>query len=290
MLKTIDHIFHFTDSVQTIKEIIRTGFKPSYARETLAKRNILVPMISFSNILVRDVGEDEVLDYGEYAVCMSRQWALNNELNPVVYTYENGLIYNALNTLLENSVFISYLKSIGAKLKDYSAHNKDRIPISRVVSLSNTSKEAIAIFDYLSLDFDEGLLGIVSDYARVVHETNLPVIALTKPYKVKDRAGEEFIAYNDREWRKSYKNLGFIFEEDPEYKKWDETKKPHFNDDPYLLKFAPADIKAILVKEDSEIKEIISELRAVFGVKIDDLVSDEQLMIGTKEMLEKENL
>src|SRR5689334_23301426 len=88
MLKQVDHLFHITKKIETVKEIFRYGYKPSYAIETLAGKRIKVLMVSFSNVLLRDVGEQEVINYGSYAVVMTREWGIKNHVNPVVYTYD----------------------------------------------------------------------------------------------------------------------------------------------------------------------------------------------------------
>lgn len=288
MLKQIDFLYHFTRDLETLKEIFKHGFKPSYAKEQLADINILVPMVSFSNILLRDVGEDEVLNYGDYAIALTREWGIGNQVNPVVYTYEKGMLYNALNTFLHNSIFLSRIQ----EYKDYFKKFSDCKcgPFSKLIYLTNTSKEVMDILDYLSIKYDEHLVEILSNHAKTIHETNFPIITLTKPYKVVSSKGKEFIAYNDREWRKLYSDLKVIFESDPEYDKWVSSKKPHFNDEPYLLKFGMEDVMAILVKETDEIPKVIHELKSIPNFsEIDKLIANNSIIIGTKDQLEAAN-
>ncbi|MCU7551790.1 abortive infection system antitoxin AbiGi family protein [Chitinophagaceae bacterium LB-8] len=287
MLKQVDHIFHFTTELNTLKEILNTGFKPSYARETLADSNVLVPMVSFSNILLRDVGNVEVLNYGEYAIGFEREWGIRNEFNPVVYTYKNGLLQNNLKSFLDNTVFLSFITEFRDKLKLF---NSNGMKFSSHINLTNTTKEALDLLDYLTLNYKDELIDSISAHSRAIHLKNIQIFAITKQYKVKNVQDKEFIAYNDREWRKSYPELDILFEGEENYTHWINAPKPHFNNEPFLLKFSIKDVKAILVKNKEEIYEIVSELKSLHGDDlIDKLVSRRSLLIGTKETLEKNN-
>ena len=288
MLKRIDYLYHFTKDLNILVEIFKRGFKTSYAKETLADKNIIVPMVSFSNILLRDVGTDEVLNYGDYAICLSREWGLANDINPVVYTYENGLLYNALSTFLYNSVFLSKIQKYKTYLKKFSDCKCG--PFSKRIHLTNTPKEVMDILDHLSTKYDENLVEILSNHAKTIYETNMPILTLTKQYKVTNGQGAEFIAYNDREWRKLFSDLKIHFEGDSEYEKWTKTPKPHFNDKPYLLTYNIEDIKAILVKSKDEIDIVINELKKKFVEKlVDTQIASGSLIVATKDTLEANN-
>lgn len=285
MLKKIDHLFHFTKSFNTLPEIFRYGFKPSYARETLVGQNIMVPMVSFSNILLRDVGKQEVLNYGGYAVIVERDWGIANDINPVVYTYNNGLLEKALHIFFYNSLFLTRLEVYKDKFKVFSDTGYG--PFSKRISLTNTPKEVMDILDYLSTKYDEDLLIILSNHAKAIYDANFPVLTLTKPYVVTDAKGNQFIAYNDREWRKLYKDLKVLFESEDEYNQYAATKKPHFHDDKLILHFNIDDIRGVLVEKDDEVNEIYKVLSGLYGqAKIDDLIGKKSLILGTKQMLE----
>jgi hypothetical protein len=145
------------------------------------------------------------------------------------------------------------------------------------------------ILDYLSLNYTDELVDILSNHAKTIHDTNLPILTLTKPYRVINSEGKEFVAYNDREWRKLYPELKLFFESEKEYDEWNKKAKPHFNDKEYLLKFVLEDVKAILVKSEEDIDEISKELKKLFGEKLLAVIDSRSLFIGTKEMLEKDN-
>lgn len=82
-MKEINQIIHITKSLEIIKSILINGFYTSYAKETFNGKNILIPMISFSNILFRDIGENEVVDYGKYGIVFDRDYIIDKfNLNP----------------------------------------------------------------------------------------------------------------------------------------------------------------------------------------------------------------
>lgn len=287
MLKPIDNLFHFTKSFDVIVDIFQHGFKPSYANEGLAGRNIKVAMVSFSNILLRDVGDEEVLSYGQYAVCLSREWGIRNQVNPVLYTFAEGNLENSISTLIENSLFLKHVTNFKDLIEKYSGAQKGE-PISKHMKLDGTSKEVNDMLDYLSVKYDEDLIGIVSRLSSKTNDTNFRIVQLTKSYKVKDKEGKEFIAYNDREWRKVYDDLPFVMEGSPEFEKWEKTDKPHFDKDPYLLKFDLIDVRAVMVRDEAEIDKMISFLIGQFGEKEIRVRLDKgTLIIGTQKMLEK---
>jgi hypothetical protein len=288
MLRRIDYLYHFTKDINVLFEIFRYRFKTSFTRETLADKNVIVPMISFSNILLRDVGTDEVLNYGDYALCLSREWGIANDINPVVYTYEKGLLNKALSTFLFNSLFLSRIQQFKPKLKELSDCKCG--PFSKLVSLTNTPKEVMAILDHLSMEYDDNLVDILSNLARTIYDTNMRILTLTKQYKVANAQGKEFIAYNDREWRKLYSDLPIYFEGDNAYEHWTKTNKPHFSDKDHVLTYKIEDIKAVLVKDKPEIDEVINVLKHVFGDNaVDTQLANGSLLIGTKDTLEENN-
>jgi hypothetical protein len=218
-MKTIDHIYHFTKDLDVLKAVIDLGFMPSYSKETLGNRNILVPMVSFSNILLRDVGEEEVLSYGEFAIGFTRQWGINNSLNPVTYTYEDGLLEKNIQTYLDNAIFLSRIDHYKEYFERLSQVPQGR-PFSELIELTNTSNEVSSILDFLSKNYSEEynapLFEMIANHAKVIGDATLPIITLTKRHEIVSSEDQKFIAYNDREWRKNYPELGFLFQTNAE--------------------------------------------------------------------------
>lgn len=279
----IDTIFHFT-SIDNLKAIISKGFSPSFSKEKLGERDILIPMISFSNILLRDIGKNQVLNYGEYGIGFSRAWAIKNKINPVIYSFNNGETSNAIRKYLDNSVFISRVEEYKNFFKENSKLQLG--PLFNHVKLSNTSAEAINLLNYLSLNYNETLLELISKYANANFQETKSLIYLTKPYEVKNNAEQKFIAYNDREWRKVYKEIGFILDVEESFQKTLNMPKPHIKDEIYRLKFNLEDIVVIVVQKGIDIKTIIDCLSLKFGKKdVANLITSKKLKVNTRAQL-----
>ena len=284
MLNQVDHLFHFTKNIDSLKKMLTEGFKPSYAIEKLDDKNILVAMVSFSNILLRDVGNAEVIFYGSYAIGFKREWGIDNTINPVVYTYDKGILHKALSQILYSTIFLKVMQTYKSYFKLFS--DRGYGPFSKRIQLTNTPKEVMDILDFLTVKYDGNLVEILSNHAKAIYDTNFPILTLTKPYKVTNSEGKEFIAYNDREWRKLYSQLSVVFEGDKEFEDWSKKQKPHFNEDEYRLKFDITEVKAILLDSETELDEIISALKAAYDPNlIDKLIAENSLTIGTKDQL-----
>lgn len=281
MIKAVEYISHFCEK-EPIKKILNEGFKPSYANEKFQDFNALIPMISFSNILLRDVGKDEVLSYGDYAIAFTREWGISKGLNPVIYTHESGVLKESHNVIFEHTFFLQYLREHGEIFEELS---KEQKKISEKYSFSNLTEESIKMLDYLSCNYNEELFNAICNHAKAIFEENLKIVSLMKNFKVSNKAGQMFVAYNDREWRKTYTSLEFILQgvddENIDYKKWCKEKKPHFNEEEYRLTFDIEDVKAILVKEECEIVEMQEYLTEIYGK----IIGQDKLCIGTKEQL-----
>lgn len=112
-----DILFHFTSKI-SLFEILRTTFKVSYARELVIgpgqRRELGVPMVSFSDLKLSELKKFIDDDYGKYGIGLSKEWANKNGLNPVMYISRhcnttdnliNGIdgIYRHLNKLTDMS-------------------------------------------------------------------------------------------------------------------------------------------------------------------------------------------
>ena len=288
-MNKVDHIYHFTKSIDTVMSIFDTGFKPSYCIEKLAEKNMLVPMVPFSNILLYHYGEDQVLFYGNYAIGFKRDWAIINDLNPVAYTFENGMLYNAINDLILSTAIFNSLP----EFKDYykSIHEKgtdigQTLKLIPQIGTKSFPKEVMPILSYICKNYNEELVELIYEFSKKIYDTNWSILKLTKPYKVITKDNIEFIAYNDREWRKLYSDLDIILQNDANYNDWTIKDKPHFNEQKYLLKFDITDVKCILVEKKEQIIDFLDYLNRKFENKlIDSLLANKELIIGTKNTL-----
>ena len=99
--KKVGHIFHYTKTFDSLLGILKSGFLPSYCQETVGDLKYLIPMVSFCNISIRDVGL--YMRYGDYGIGMTMDWALQNRISPVIYVHENSPfsdLHNKVNKLL----------------------------------------------------------------------------------------------------------------------------------------------------------------------------------------------
>lgn len=114
-------IFHHTDSVTNLQRILRGGaFKVQYCTEKiyLSKNtflHIIVPMVSFADIRLTDYvrsfrhpskdGEHALGYYGDYAVGLSKEWAIRKNVCPIIYLPKP-------TTTLPNNHFLKSLKGL----------------------------------------------------------------------------------------------------------------------------------------------------------------------------------
>lgn len=86
-------LFHFTTK-KSLETILNTTFKVSYARERIIGGNNIkefaVPMISFSDLRLSEL-KDNIGTYGKFGIGLTKDWAISNGLNPVMYASQDSL-------------------------------------------------------------------------------------------------------------------------------------------------------------------------------------------------------
>jgi len=264
-LKEINQIIHLTESIDILKSIIKNGFYTSYAKETFNGKNILIPMISFSNILFRDIGKNEVVDYGKYGIVFDRDTIIKKfDLNPVFYVKNESDLETTFKTNFENSIIPQTLKVAKDFYTDCNCEKfTDHININPI---SNEVKDLLNTLDKnVNDDFINSLKTIFENY----FVNSLKQMLVLKPYTVENKSSETKIAYNEREWRKSYFELNFISEFTPkgeinkEFQKWINTSKPHYTEK-YVQKFDLSDVKLIYVENENEVKDLNNFIKLNF--------------------------
>lgn len=87
-------LFHYT-KFQNLKDILSKGLVPNYCSEDLSTGEtefvIGLPMVCFCDIpLTRS---DEFTNrYGQHAIALSKEWAIKNNINPILYTVDENII------------------------------------------------------------------------------------------------------------------------------------------------------------------------------------------------------
>jgi len=103
-------IFHFT-TLENLKGILASGFYPRYSVETLLFEDKVpletaYPMVCFCDIPLSQV-KQHLTTYGNYGIGMSRKWACDYRLNPVMYLKTGARLSEWLLRMVENCAKLS---------------------------------------------------------------------------------------------------------------------------------------------------------------------------------------
>lgn len=94
-------IMHFTDSADSLKGILKEGFKVNYCLENVETPNgalhYSIPMVSFCDIPLSEMKE-HISKYGGYGIGLKREWAQSNGLNPVLYIDDKSTLGAGFHT------------------------------------------------------------------------------------------------------------------------------------------------------------------------------------------------
>lgn len=86
-------LFHFTTK-QSLYGILDSTFRVSYARERILGgsklKEFAVPMVSFSDLRLSEL-KDNIRTYGKFGIGLTKEWAINKGLNPVMYASQSSL-------------------------------------------------------------------------------------------------------------------------------------------------------------------------------------------------------
>lgn len=241
-------IFHFTNSKDTLKSILKDGgFKITYCLEMFeldkGRLEAAIPMVSFSDIPLSKV-ETHLNKYGKYAIALSKKWAAKNGLNPVIYMQKQStcaammepLIIDTFNNDPYGKITIRYT------LKKVDEHNHE---MNDVFNGDRANKINSLI----------GTLSFIKNHDGDLYRNN---VLKQKNYRF----------YDEREWRyvPMYNDFDKVhlsydpFMHKDEYYQWrDKTKRKEFLPD-LLLRFDASDIEYILTKNDAEINNTIQLL------------------------------
>lgn len=244
LLKEVDTLFHTTTKFEAIKSIVKNGFYPSYAEEFFAGRKQLVLMVSFSNIPLLESRSQ--INYGQYAIGLSRKWGVENKLHPVIYTFDGSEFSERIAATEVGAAF-------GQALDIFVEHGK-----VKVVSENATIKK------YLEL-IDDNFTTTHAEKVKVISEDIFMAANYIRVHAknyVVHQEGKKIIAFNDREWRYiPEKGLEddpvLIFEGDKRFDYWKNKvikPKPHGVSIPLAIKLE--DIRYIVVNNDNEVEEL----------------------------------
>jgi hypothetical protein len=97
-------LIHFTSNKDFLKGILTENFKVKYCCEKInlvsLKPTLHIPMVSFCDIPLSQI-KDHIASYGHYGIGLSREWAVKNRLNPVLYVQSGSSLAEAYEVLLK---------------------------------------------------------------------------------------------------------------------------------------------------------------------------------------------
>jgi hypothetical protein len=114
-------IIHYTNSIQTLKLILKEGFRLKYCDEMLQLNNnspsAAHPMVCFCDIPLSE-SSTHFESYGYFGIGLTKSWAVENKINPVLYLDKSSLIAN---------IFFDLFKSRKEKNTNLNEEQKDLI-------------------------------------------------------------------------------------------------------------------------------------------------------------------
>lgn len=267
-------LFHFTKDPCVLLSILETGLIPNFCKEDLSyfdrKVHVGVPMISFCDIPLTRTTMFKAR-YGEYAIGLSKEWALKKQINPILYVNDERIL-----------VSLGFLRAYYRTLDDE-------------VKARGGSETSIS-FDLFSQKSLEGINAFIN--RSNAKDAVYSLMGYMKRYQSKGPDGSDQINYIENEWRYVVTGEGIDWKWSlDEYEKWrGKGDKPEPSEalKRQKLTFNVEDITHIIVKTDSEVHHIVDailRMRNIGGIE-GALSDDERKLLLTKiisqEKIEKD--
>ena len=106
-------LFHFTDNVENLENILTNKFKPRFCLEPFLKTifppktpesfEMAIPMVCFCDIPLSKV-KNHLKDYGPCGIGLTKQWGKKNGINPMLYLTSKATLKSKLKTIFDNAV------------------------------------------------------------------------------------------------------------------------------------------------------------------------------------------
>lgn len=274
-------LFHFTDSFDNLVGILKNHFYPRYCYDefSLTRQHLVgraIPMVCFCDILLSQI-KNHIDTYGHYGLGMSKAWAKENRLNPVLYVAHNSLLAEQLS-----SVVTDVLKKKGENEKEihhYMEKWKGKEDINQ--------EEWARVMEMIDNVVEIGHRYVAADY----------ILRYLKPYSGRLYKGGQLISrnvrfYDEKEWR-------YVVPEELSKKTKKHLQKQEYFDDEirstenkkleqqkFSLKFKPNDIKYVIVNDEDEIIEMMHQLQDIKGERY----SLNTVQILTSRIITKEQI
>lgn len=225
-------LFHFTKSIDNLRNILTHTFSPRYCLEHIDTApgdnlDLAIPMVCFCDIPLSQI-KDHVDTYGEYAIGLSKEWAMSNGISPVLYLYKESITHQTFSKIF-NGVFTS-----------------DKIEYSNTKTVKDSSTLAFYSLIYFTKSYkgkmwrDGKLIRNITFYNE--REWRF-VPKFSDIFKFGARLGLKKSIYNNKVERQSLDE------------KLEDIK----------IRFTPKDIKYIIVSKETERLETINMIKYIKG-------------------------
>lgn len=247
-------LFHFTDRVQNLVDILTDEFRPHYSwedfslvAETLGPFGFAFPLISFCDIPLSQATR-HMATYGNYALGLTKEWGVRNGVTPVLYSYPTSGAARSISALF--ALDIPTAGAEGSVSPGPVAHAQDQL-VSHVGHL----------------------IGFLKPYEG--------------PFLRRGRVIPSVRFYDEREWRylpDEYGSLPVLDRED--YLDFARLRDANENlRNLPRLAFEPSDIKYIVVASEVEILPMIREVE-----RIKTKYTDDQVKVLTSRIVSAEQI
>jgi len=225
-------LFHFTKTIDNIRNILTNTFSPRYCLEHMAfmeneNLDLAIPMVCFCDIPLSQI-IDHIDTYGEYAIGLNKEWAMSKGISPILYLYNDSTTNKVINELFKTTVRLDNVRKLLKK-----------------------DLTKLATFDFLEL------LYYCKSYKG----------KMWRDGKLK----ENKTFYNEREWR-FVPNLNELELINPRLlinkEEFDDfSKRSEYNHqiEHFTLRFSPKDIKYIIISKESERLEMVNMIEHIKG-------------------------
>lgn len=282
--REINHIIRYCSKLKYIEDNIKLGgFQPSYCKEKFNGDDILIPMVSFCNIPINEV--ENYMYYGDYGIGFTMDWAIRNNLSPVIYVHENS-DFLELSKIIDVEMLQLYMTLYFKEFEDNILEPKE-----------NQHEFSKSLFDGIIVKLNQ--LNIrVRQFTKFWKSVVLYDVDF-KDIECEKQVNKIINSYNEREWRyvpnfennefEKFINHKIDNKVNKKFITVIETPKPHITDVKFTLRFNLEDIKYIIVSKTDEIEKVIKILKDRYNeIEVNNNLNNGQLNIISREALRKD--
>ena len=289
-VQTANTLFRFTPKLNYLLKSLSTGFTPRLSKEvTIKGEPVNYPMICFCDIPLA-MTDNHMALYGDYGIGLTKEWGIQNGLNPILYYNEDSILIENFFGLVNEGIDAThklYGLGVGAVFHDVGP----------------------GLPPYLTVD--QNVDGYAEKNMAFWHAVNR-LIAIQgleryfKPrvgaYEIGGNTYDNYHFYDEREWRfLPYKPL---FDPGDPYLNKQENTYPGDLDDvvkatingeieakgEYNLTFGIKDIKYLIVKDEGEIIQVVQHLESLQNSAGDKQYSHDEIVLLTSRILTKKQI